>query len=240
MAVNYEDVGSLFIVVIHTNSYSGNFEREMAGYVAGIWDGETHGGNQARIFDDETDGEYQGLTDKAGMVPRENGHGGVPVSIWPTPGRLNNGAGFHYNAVDGDEDEALRRAVESMKAFQAPSIARAQARLDNEDFEDESKPGAWTKEACERTIRHALESIKRIESQPLGRYPAYESVAIFFDQEPTPDELDLMWERAKKFCDPSTQTGEFRRTDGLKVTSLELIKRERRVEIIDTNLAKRS
>lgn len=85
MSVHPSDVGVPFIVVIHTNSYAGNFEREMAGYVAGIWDGETHGGKQARLFQDETDDEFQELTDKAGVVARENGNGSVPVSIWPTP-----------------------------------------------------------------------------------------------------------------------------------------------------------
>ncbi len=39
--------------VIDTNSYSGNFERELCGYVTGHWDNETHGGEQAKIFDEE-------------------------------------------------------------------------------------------------------------------------------------------------------------------------------------------
>lgn len=117
-------------------------------------------------------------------------------------------------------------------------MAMCQGRLDREDFEDSKKPGAWTKEGCERTIANAHAAIERA-----GKYigfPAYESVAIFFDSEPTEEELDLMWERAKKFCDPNTATAEFRRTQALEVKSLELIRWERKVEIVQAQVATRS
>jgi hypothetical protein len=42
-----------FEVVIDTNSYAGNFERELCAYVTGYWDEETHGGDQADIFKKE-------------------------------------------------------------------------------------------------------------------------------------------------------------------------------------------
>lgn len=233
-----EDIRVPYIVVIHTNSYSGNFEREMAGYIAGIWDGSTHGGKQANIFAEETEGladEYQGLPDMAGTVPRENGYGGVPVSIWATPGRLNNGFGFHYDDADGDEQEARRRAVEAIEAYHAPQIKRYSDRLASQDFE----PEGWTKEACEQALQSSLDAIARIADGPLGKYPAYESVAIFFDSEPNEKQLDLMWERAKKFCDPNSATAEFHRTENLEVKSLELIRWERKIEITETPITKR-
>ena len=42
-----------FEVVIDTDSYSGNFERELCAYITGHWDLETHGGDQAEIFEEE-------------------------------------------------------------------------------------------------------------------------------------------------------------------------------------------
>ena len=40
-------------VIIDTDSYAGNFERELCAYVTGHWDGETHGGDQVKVFKDE-------------------------------------------------------------------------------------------------------------------------------------------------------------------------------------------
>lgn len=39
-----------FEFVIDTDSYAGNFERELCAYVTGFWDGWTHGGDQAEVF----------------------------------------------------------------------------------------------------------------------------------------------------------------------------------------------
>lgn len=42
-----------FEFVIDTDSYAGNFERELCAYVTGFWDHETHGGDQAAVFEKE-------------------------------------------------------------------------------------------------------------------------------------------------------------------------------------------
>lgn len=39
--------------VIDTDSYAGNFEREICAYMTGFWDNETHGKFQADKFDEE-------------------------------------------------------------------------------------------------------------------------------------------------------------------------------------------
>jgi hypothetical protein len=44
------DYDAPFMFIIDTDSYAGNFERELCAYVTGVWDGETHGGDQARVF----------------------------------------------------------------------------------------------------------------------------------------------------------------------------------------------
>ncbi|KKL16658.1 hypothetical protein LCGC14_2493370 [marine sediment metagenome] len=42
-----------FEIIIDTDSYAGNFERELCAYITGHWDEETHGGDQAKEFDKE-------------------------------------------------------------------------------------------------------------------------------------------------------------------------------------------
>ena len=42
-----------FEVIVFTNKYAGNFERELCAYVTGMWDLETHGEVQAAVFNDE-------------------------------------------------------------------------------------------------------------------------------------------------------------------------------------------
>ena len=43
----------LFEFIIDTDSYAGNFEREICAYITGMWDHETHGRDQAAIFKKE-------------------------------------------------------------------------------------------------------------------------------------------------------------------------------------------
>lgn len=43
-----------YIFVIDTDSYAGNFERELCACCTGIWDYETHGGKEAKLFYQET------------------------------------------------------------------------------------------------------------------------------------------------------------------------------------------
>lgn len=57
-----------FMFVIDTDSYAGNFEREMCAYITGFWDGETHGGDQAAIFKKEIGEERNPFEDYVVMT----------------------------------------------------------------------------------------------------------------------------------------------------------------------------
>lgn len=50
-------MGQEFELIIDTNQYAGNFERELCAYVTGKWDNETHGGDQAAVFENEVLGD---------------------------------------------------------------------------------------------------------------------------------------------------------------------------------------
>jgi len=168
-----------WIIAIHTNMYAGNFEREMSGYVSGIWDNETHGGKEAAIFLEEVPEDVaQTLIDKACFLPNENNNHFMPCSIWPTPGRRNAGNGACF---------------------------------------DEGDP--------------------RLNG---SGYHAYESVAIFLEQEPTEAEIDLIWRRVKAFETFAGETARHWKTEGLKVSSLEVIQRKVTITVDDTRVATRS
>lgn len=79
-------------LVIDTNLYAGNFEREMCGYVTGMWDGETHGGDQAAVFDTEVEGNP--FDDLIELRP-EDDHGWMqPQHMERTPPKF-----YNYNSV---------------------------------------------------------------------------------------------------------------------------------------------
>lgn len=86
--------------IVDTNSYAGNFERELCGYITGHWDNETHGGAQAAKFAEET-GEINPFDDYIGLITNEHGLQ-TPVSLEDTPTELGaktrmGSVGIHFD-----------------------------------------------------------------------------------------------------------------------------------------------
>lgn len=137
--------GTTFLFIIDTDSYSGNFERELCGAMTGVDDG-THGGREAtRLLERLQNGpeDQRALQDRiSGKVtfwPDDKRYDRC-ATIWPTPGRVNNGRGEHFDEDQGSEGFYLNRP-----------------------------------------------------------WPAYESVAIYFNAEPSPGEIAFMIARAREF-----------------------------------------
>lgn len=131
-------VKTSYAVVIDTNKYSGNFERELTGYVTGVYGECEVGSKEAKIFDEEV--EDKELAEELGSIveSRPDDRGCYrPCAITTTPFRRNNGVGVHYSV---DSDDA---------------------------------PG----------------------------YHAYESVEIYFQEEPTKEMLQLIMDRANAFIE---------------------------------------
>ncbi|CAK0780352.1 hypothetical protein CCP3SC15_730018 [Gammaproteobacteria bacterium] len=68
--ISVDKCDSPFILFVHTNEYAGNFERELTGYVSGIWDHQTHGGDEAAMF--KAAHPDSSLTEAAHFVPDED------------------------------------------------------------------------------------------------------------------------------------------------------------------------
>ena len=151
-----EEIPSLAFVV-DTESYSGNFERQMCGYITGVIGECEVGSEEAAEFNNEHPGQNP-FDDIVMQVPDEHGCR-RPVAIWPTPGWFNNSMGGHFR--DGDLSTA-------QKHYRASCLEEAQERPYADDGNNK---------------RHEAECRARAEEQ-VTECPAYQSVAIFFGEEP--------------------------------------------------------
>ena len=144
-----------FEVVIDTDSYAGNFERELCAYVTGRWDHETHGGDQAEIFEKEV------LLSKL-ELPHDPFEGYITTTL----------------------------------------------------TQDDDCP---------------VEAYQCLEWEPINR--KMNSVGIFFEQEPTPELIELIKERSYKFANEGKI---FDYPVTLKIIGFRLLKRT--VKIEETNV----
>jgi len=185
----------VFIFVIDTEQYSGNFEREMCAYATGQYGECGVGDDMAKLFDEEVDLPENLFDLIVVQVPDE--HGACrPCKIYPTPGWFNNGMGGHYR--EGQEVEALEHR--------------------NEQYLEHSKrknaPKDWATKGHE----------------PLGKYPAYLSVAIFFDKRPADQLIELMKIRAKEFT--LKKPARFQEPD-ITITGFRLLEEKTTTEVIE-------
>jgi hypothetical protein len=166
-----------FLFVVDTDSYAGNFERELCAFMTGQY-GECEVGIETAEealsamppkLAEEFEMEVQHVPDDHGCSR--------PATIYPTPGWFNNGLGGEFPDDGTHEEEALTAYQEYCER------------------EAEKKPYAEE----EGNIRHSEEWMRRKQA-PLSKNPAYLSVAVPFYKEPTIEAAEWMVERAKKFA----------------------------------------
>lgn len=146
---------NLYIFVIDTDSYAGNFERQLTAYCTGqIGD--------CGVGDDIAEKVPQDIKnlfdDAVAMVPDEQGCA-RPTSIYATPGFFNDGLGNEYPDEEWGKQHVIDKYLEAAK-----------------DYDEQ-----WGTEP--------------------RRFPAYNSVAIFFFNEPTDEMVDILTIRAKEFTE---------------------------------------
>ncbi|HDR2377013.1 TPA: hypothetical protein QCH88_004252 [Enterobacter asburiae] len=111
-----------FIFVVDTDSYSGNFEREMCAHITGQI-GECGVGAEYRddvedLKEDHYDFDIEKICDwlERNVSQVADEHACYrPCAIWPTPGRTNNGNGVHSDITD--ENPLKWPAYESVAIF---------------------------------------------------------------------------------------------------------------------------
>lgn len=175
--VTEQEQPDLYLFVIDTNRYAGNFEREMCAYVTGQIGECGVGKENAELAKQEIPDVVAKLEELIEMVPDEHGCA-RPVSIFPTQGWFNHGRGGHFR--DGQEEEALVHYKQETERYY--------------------------KKAPESYVEHLREK-KREESQQkideanaltaVQKYHAYMSVAIYFHTVPDKDLIEVMKQRAR-------------------------------------------
>ena len=173
-------------IIVDTNKYSGNFGREICAF-ATAQIGECGVGEQ--YVDDNH--PYSSWWETNIIEVREVGDecwGPVrPVSICTTPGFINDGMGGHYEDTPTNRNLANKAAIQKLIAYQKSRREMVETRLKERNFEEENGRGAWTEEACLRTLKSYDDTIERVRSSKTV-YPAYQSIEILIARNP-PDEI---------------------------------------------------
>lgn len=185
-----------YLFVIDTDSYAGNFERQMTAYLTGKIGDCGVGSEFVRYFESEV-GSSKDHFDN--IEQREDEGCFRPCSIYPTPGYANNGLGGHYKLGDKAAEKASLKAYKQNETeYHEKNIARV------EDVKKKLLAGervsSWTIEGCDQEIARFQEQISLAKKKKkVAAYPAYQSVAIYFYSQPTKKQITLLKERAEKF-----------------------------------------
>lgn len=182
----------MFLFIIDTNHYAGNFEREMAGYLTGHVADCGTGQKEADIFHEELG--LSGLYDEnhpfKNVMKQHNSHGNLtPAVVYETPGFFSNGVGGHYCKRDPQCEE---QALKDRNAHWAKEAEKWELMVNSEEAR---KDRHLHLDFCRARYNEYIARTK----EPLKEYPVYQSVAIFFETKLTEDQIKLLRNRIAKF-----------------------------------------
>ena len=174
----------MFMFVVDTEQYAGNFSRQLTAYMTGRVGECGVGQEEADTFHGDCEG-CDGPFDDVVVLEMDDDDGyRRSCTVWPTRRWFNNGWGGCY-PDDGQHDEQAQ--VDKRRAC----LARAKK----------------------------FGTDKSLADEPLHKFPAYLSVAIFLARKPTDEEIHLLKERAFRF----RYTNRSRNT--IKITGFRLLER---------------
>lgn len=104
------------IFIVDTDSYSGNFERELTAFCTGQIGECEVGKEHADVFKAECPDMIETLEEIVITVPDDHGCS-RPTSIWPTPGFWNDGMGTHWEDSMWGSAEAITTYRESLRKY---------------------------------------------------------------------------------------------------------------------------
>lgn len=230
--MSYEEIQKTgnWVFVIDTEQYAGSFERELTAYVTGqVGDCEV-GYDLVKYYTSETGDENHERFDN--LLEHRSDENGCrrPCAIYPTPGWFNTGYGEHFK--NGQEVEALEHYKTSVKNYHTNTI-KERKRI-RAVLEAGEKYSNWTIADCDREISQNEDRIEEeLALTTVHKYPAYLSVAIFFESKPSAELVAFMKERVKIYSLAESREN-FRRgktiLGDLKVTGFRLIKENISVE----------
>ena len=163
-------------IIVDTNKYSGNFEREMCAFA-------TAQIGECAVGDDEVDENHPYASWWETHIQQVEDGCWRPVAISPTSGFINDGMGGHYKDTPENRNLANEEAVRKMIDYQSSQRGMIEKRLQEKKFEEDKGGRGWTEEACLRTLKSYDATIERVKSSK-AIYPAYQSIEIVVDAPP--------------------------------------------------------
>jgi len=167
-----------YILVIDTDRYAGNFERQLVAFMTGEVGECGVGDEAAQRFAEDVPAPPFG-PDLIAHEPDEHGCC-RPASIWVSPYYWNN-AGHHYPNATAIDDPRVLEDHENRRLEDIEHTKRVYEHLGAEQ------------------VAEILERGTPYDDGP-KQYPAYCSVACFLNEHPAHDVLSFLVERAKLFC----------------------------------------
>jgi hypothetical protein len=135
----YTEPRTEYTLAIDTDSYSGNFERELFAFIFGIPDTADGGTRDLSLYTEAAraagvfkklrkDFEYELLATRMND-PGDDGYHRAYVTICPTPGFFNDGKGTHY---EDTEENRKKVGAKRYPAFQSVAVFLSQLPRDGE------------------------------------------------------------------------------------------------------------
>lgn len=161
--------GIIYVLVIDTNAYSGNFERQLCGYATGIFDYERgHGRQEAEAAMADAPETVKGIRKKAVAVQHFE-YGMVFNTIRATPGRINNGTGQCRDALPNEQGWP---AYESVAIFFNKLLTKAEMDYVRRRAEEyAAKPGEHVKPFCIKDM-YLVEVVTTVEERRTSEFDA--------------------------------------------------------------------
>jgi len=221
-----------WIFVIDTDSYAGNFERDMCAYVTGVIGECEVGDDFAELYRKETkevESRFQELLEQ-----RSDDHGHYrPCSLWETKGWLFDGKHGAVKEEDFDQEDANKKyRTETAKYYQDHYKRTSKINVN----EDRYKAAGWTENAKTKELDSLQKDIDRCLSEKTicPRTRPNNSVAIFFQNKPTAGMIDFMKERSAIFAEAKRRGGEsWDKNFKLKIYGYRLIKETTALQEVD-------
>lgn len=193
------------LLVIHTNFYAGNFERQMAAFITGEV-GECEVGKE--YFNSDYD--YSMFKGIVKHIPDDH-FVFRPVTIYPNPAYRNNGLGYHYRLDDPDglltalkkyKEYRLRDHIKQIEDYSKVINDYEKNGEDGSHFKNYKRAG-WDISSLRDAIKNLNiknEEINKMTVDDIESFDAYQSVAISFYKNTINDDIiNVIKERSMEF-----------------------------------------
>ena len=191
------------IFVIDTDSYAGNFERDMCAYITGCI-GECEVGEEfAQLYLQETGEKYSQFDVLLEHRPDDEGCC-RPTYMYHTKGWLYDGETGAVPEAEFDQQKANEKYRLYTAIYRQNSLDRT------EKIDVNNKNSGWDEKTKSKEIDRLKKEIEQCLSEKTvcPRINPYNSVAIFFKDTPSESQIAIMKERAGKFAEAKRMLAE--------------------------------